>query len=118
MVPLEAPPVTLQETAVFEVPVTVAVNCCVIPTDTLAVAGIADTATEVLFDEPAHPKNRIETQARAHESDVPRMKILTGGAGSPFSNAEIRKQSTPRVLTHELGLRSWLKRCSRRVWET
>jgi hypothetical protein len=39
MVPFAAPPATLQVTAVFVVPVTVAVNCWVCPTPTVAVVG-------------------------------------------------------------------------------
>jgi hypothetical protein len=41
------PPVsaTLQVTAVFEVPVTVAENCCVAPTWTLAAGGLMETVT-------------------------------------------------------------------------
>jgi hypothetical protein len=45
MVPLAAPPATLQVTAVLVVPVTVAVNCWVCPTPTLAVDGETDTLT-------------------------------------------------------------------------
>lgn len=48
MVPLEAPPLTLQVTAVFDVPVTVAVNCCALPVATVAVAGTTETAIVVL----------------------------------------------------------------------
>jgi hypothetical protein len=45
MVPFAAPPATLQVTAVFVVPVTVAVNCCVCPTGTLIAEGKTDTLT-------------------------------------------------------------------------
>ena len=38
----------LQVTAVFDVPVTVAVNCWVAPTATVAAVGATDTATGVL----------------------------------------------------------------------
>jgi len=36
---------TLQETTVFDVPVTVAVNCCMAPTRTCAFAGVTVTET-------------------------------------------------------------------------
>jgi len=39
-----APPMTCQVTAVFAVPVTVAANCCVLPTDTVALFGFTCTA--------------------------------------------------------------------------
>ena len=45
MVPPDAPPATLHVTTPFDVPVTVAVNCCVFPTSTLALAGATETAT-------------------------------------------------------------------------
>src|ERR671924_404593 len=45
MVPFAAPPATLQVTAVFVVPVTVAVNCCGCPTGTLTAEGETDTLT-------------------------------------------------------------------------
>jgi hypothetical protein len=49
MVPVAAPPpgtlLTLQVTAVFVVPLTLAVNCCVRPSRTLAVPG--ETVTEM-----------------------------------------------------------------------
>ena len=49
MVPQDAPlqpvPVTLHVTAVFAVPVTVAVNCCVLPAGTSALEGVTFTAT-------------------------------------------------------------------------
>jgi hypothetical protein len=42
--PLQPAPVRFQVTAVFEVPVTVAANCCVLPTDTVALFGLTCTA--------------------------------------------------------------------------
>ncbi|MGC0774648.1 MAG: hypothetical protein WB543_17065 [Candidatus Acidiferrum sp.] len=42
---LQPVPLTLQVTAVFEVPVTVAANCCVDPTASVALFGLTCTAT-------------------------------------------------------------------------
>jgi hypothetical protein len=47
-VPLDAPPITLQVTAVSVVPLTVAVNCCVFATATVAVGGATETLMVVL----------------------------------------------------------------------
>jgi len=44
ILPFAVPPSTLQVTAVFDVPLTVAVNCCVLPVATVAVAGTTETA--------------------------------------------------------------------------
>ena len=41
-----ATPFTLQLTAVFDVPVIVAVNCCVLPSNTLELADETVTATD------------------------------------------------------------------------
>jgi len=81
IVPLEAPPATLQVTAVFELPVTDAVNCCVLPTATVTVVGAIETATVgggVCDDELAQPHKKTETQLRAR-NDARRMNILTEG---------------------------------------
>ena len=43
--PLHPAPLTLHATAVFDVPVTDAVNCCVFPVETEALAGLTATAT-------------------------------------------------------------------------
>jgi hypothetical protein len=43
--PLQPAPLIVQVTVVFEVPVTVAANCCVLPTDTVALIGFTCTAT-------------------------------------------------------------------------
>jgi hypothetical protein len=48
--PLQPAPVTVQLTAIFEVPVTVAVNCCVLPTDTVALLGFTCTAAPVALE--------------------------------------------------------------------
>lgn len=40
-----APPITFQVTAVFELPVTVAANCCVLPIATVALFGLTLIAT-------------------------------------------------------------------------
>jgi hypothetical protein len=45
LAPLQPPPDTVHSTAVFVVPVTVAVNCWLLPTLTWAVAGVTATAT-------------------------------------------------------------------------
>jgi hypothetical protein len=45
--PLQPVPLRVQVTAVFEVPVTVAANCCVLPTDTVALFGFTCTAAPV-----------------------------------------------------------------------
>lgn len=85
MVPSDAPPATLQVTALFGVPATVAVNCCVFPMATLAVAGTTETETgtaTVLSDLAAQPHHRkIERQPKATRTER-RMRILTGGGGS------------------------------------
>ncbi len=83
MVPFEAPPATLQATAVFDVPVTVAVNCCVLPTATLAAVGATEIVMVVLLDVPAQPENKTAAQPRLRNKGR-RMKILTGGAGDPI----------------------------------
>jgi hypothetical protein len=65
IVPFAAPPPTLQVTAVFEVPDTVAVNCCVPAGTTVAVAG--ETVTEIgvggveLPPPPPHPATITST---------------------------------------------------------
>jgi hypothetical protein len=73
IVPFAVPPPTLQVTAVFEVPDTVAVNCCVPPAVTVAVAG--ETATEIgvggveLPPPPPHPatiSNTTQTKAQGY----------------------------------------------------
>ena len=43
--PLQPAPLTLQVTAKFEVPVTVAANCCVIPTAAVALFGLTFITT-------------------------------------------------------------------------
>lgn len=42
--PLQPAPLSAQVTAIFEVPVTVAANCLVLPTDTVALFGFTCTA--------------------------------------------------------------------------
>src|SRR5712675_507752 len=78
-VPLEAPPATLHVAAVFELPVMDAVNGCVLPTATVTVAGVIETATVGggVCDELAQPHKETETQLRA-KNDARRMNILTG----------------------------------------
>jgi hypothetical protein len=61
IVPFVAPPPTLQVTAVFDVPLTVAANGCVLPTATLAVAGETEIVTGVLGDVLAQPINETQT---------------------------------------------------------
>jgi hypothetical protein len=48
MLPFAVPPFTLQVTAVFVVPLTVAVNCCVFAEATVAVGGATETLMVVL----------------------------------------------------------------------
>src|SRR6266852_4018259 len=74
---------TCQSTAVFGVPVTVAVNCCVLPTATLAAVGATEIVMVVLLDVPAQPENKTAAQPRLRNKGR-RMKILTGGAGDPI----------------------------------
>jgi len=106
MVPLAAPPATLQVTAVFDVPVTVAVNCCVLPTATLAAVGATDIVTmAVLLDVPAQPASKTAAQLRLR-CKTRRMKILTRGAGGPIQKQESKVDSTDRI-THEIGLLAW-----------
>src|SRR6266446_6781303 len=90
MVPLGAPPATLHVTVVFDVLVTVAVNCCVMPTTALTTVGAMETVTGVLLDVLAQPNKKTEMQPRPHRKEA-RMNVLTGGRGSPFK-AGIRKR--------------------------
>jgi len=83
MLPLEAPPAMLHVTAVFDAPVTVAVNCCVLPAATLTAIGATEIVTVVLLDVPAQPENRTAAQAKLRNKRR-RMKVLTGGAGVPI----------------------------------
>src|SRR6202795_1465996 len=56
--PLDAPPATLHVTMLFDVPLTVPVNCCVFPMATLAVVGTRETETATAAVLPAlgpHP---------------------------------------------------------------
>jgi len=95
IVPLAAPPATLQVTAVFDVPVTVALNCCVLPTGTLAAVGATEMVTmAVLLDVPAQPASKTAAQPRPRCSITRRMKILTGGAGGPIQKQESKVDST------------------------
>jgi hypothetical protein len=87
MLPLAAPPATLQVTAAFDAPVTVALNCCVFPTATLAAVGATEIVTVVLLDVLAQPKTNTAAQLRQRNSRR-RMKILTGGAGHPIQTQE------------------------------
>lgn len=43
--PLQPAPETIQATAVFDVPVTAALNCCVVPGGTDAFVGVTETRT-------------------------------------------------------------------------
>jgi hypothetical protein len=100
IVPLEAPPVTLQVTAAFDVPVTVAANCCVLPTATLAAVGATEIVMAVvLLDVPAQPASKTVAQLRPRNRR--RMKILTGGAGGPIQG-EIKKRTAPTTLPMKL----------------
>jgi hypothetical protein len=83
MLPLAAPPATLQVTAAFDAPVTVALNCCVLPTAMLADVGATEIVTVVLLDVLPQPKTKTAAQLRQRNSRR-RMKILTGGAGTPL----------------------------------
>jgi hypothetical protein len=99
MVPFEAPPATFQVTAVFDVPLTVAVNGCVLPTFTLAVAGATEIvmAGLLLVDVLAQPRNKTHTQLRAVKKDARRMKILTEGRVPIFKN---RSQKADKNSKH------------------
>ena len=86
MVPPDTPPATLHVTMLFDVPTTVAVNCCVFPAVTLAVDGAIETVTTVvvLSDWAAQPHHtRTERQPRAPRTER-RMRILTGGVGPHY----------------------------------
>jgi hypothetical protein len=48
--PLQPAPLRVQVAAVFEVPVTVAANCCVLLTDTVALFGFTCTATAAALE--------------------------------------------------------------------
>src|SRR5258708_39667093 len=74
-----APPLlscTIQVTAVFEVPVRVAVNCCFPPTETHGDPGETATATagggEAEFDplpQAASPTNKVPATINSHRTD-------------------------------------------------
>src|SRR5579863_9988749 len=49
---VQSVPPTLHATPIFEEPVTVAVNCCVVPTTTLCVLGSTTTVTDFLPPKP------------------------------------------------------------------
>jgi hypothetical protein len=87
---------------VFELPVTDALNCCVLPNATVAVAGVAETATVddgVCVDELAQPHKKTETQPRAND-DAQRMEILTGGPGAHSQKQGIKRGQQPKEFTH------------------
>lgn len=87
MVPFAAPPATLQVTAVFDVPVTVAVNCCVFPTDMVTGEGETETAMGVAgLDVPAQPHNAMKRKLRPPRNIRCCMDVLTGGADLRFKN--------------------------------
>jgi hypothetical protein len=90
MLPFVDPPATLHVTPVLDVPVTVAVNCCVCPTPTLAVVGEMETETPVvtLLAVPAHPENKMEKQTTALGIDRRPIKVLTEGQGSSSQEQE------------------------------
>jgi hypothetical protein len=96
--PFKAPPATSHVTAVFDVPATVAVNCCVFPTLTLTAVGATatETALGVLLAEPAQPTNRAQTQLRVPEKER-RMRILTGGVGPRLKCRNPKADSTDRI---------------------
>ena len=78
MLPLDAPPATLQVTAALVVPETVALNCCVLLTATLVVAGA--TVTEITdgllelpqptVSAPAHINARLASVSRMKASEA------------------------------------------------
>jgi hypothetical protein len=86
IVPFDAPPLTLQVTAVFDVPVTVAVNCSVFPVATLALAGATETVIALVgvwLAVPAQPYNATQAQLIA-PSTKRRIEVLTGGGRVPL----------------------------------
>jgi hypothetical protein len=86
----------------FELPVIDAVNCCVLPTGTVAVGGRTETATVgagVRDEEPAQPHNKTETQLRARDI-TQRIKILSGGLVGHVLNAGIKGWTAPKAFTH------------------
>jgi hypothetical protein len=96
MVPLGAPPATLHVTVVFDVLVTVAVNCCVMPTAVLTAVGATETVTGVLLDVLAQPNKKTEMQPRPHRKEA-RMNVLTGGRGSPFKSRNQKADSSKNL---------------------
>lgn len=66
----------------FEVSLTTAVNCEVLPAATLTVGGVTETAIADLFEVPAQPKNSADMQLRLHSTIARDMKVLTGGPES------------------------------------
>jgi hypothetical protein len=110
MVPLTAPPATLQVTAEFDEPVTVAVNCCVFPTDMVTGEGDTETAMGVVgLDVPAQPHNRMQMEPRPPRNIRCCMDCPNWRGGSPFQKQEVKKR-TPTGLPI-VGLHSRLKRC-------
>lgn len=100
IVPLDTPPPTLHVTALLVVPATVAVNCCVFPTPTLALGGamVTEITGVVLFDVAAQPDHRkTERQPRKLRTDR-RMRILTGGRGSSLQRR--KQKAAHRQTTH------------------
>jgi hypothetical protein len=99
IVPFDAPPLTLQVTAMFDVPVTVAVNCSVFPVATLALAGATETVivlVGVWLAVPAQPYNATQAQLIA-PSTKRRIEILTGGAGSHSKRRQTPRQTIARI---------------------
>jgi hypothetical protein len=65
IVPFAGAPATLQVTAIFEVPETIAENWTLFATATLALAGVTETVTGVLcVAVPAQPSSKLEMQVK------------------------------------------------------
>jgi hypothetical protein len=75
MLPLVAPPATLHVTAVFVVPETVAVNCCVLFTDTSALVGAIVTVIAGAFVDAPQPITPAAIHVKAQTVRAYRMGI-------------------------------------------
>jgi hypothetical protein len=114
--PFAAPPATLHVTAVFVVPVTLAVNVCVVPTTTELVGGATLIATAVgaaeCDDDDAQPA-RVHAQTRPTKIDAFRILLPSrrGGSLSGDTNERWLAAAIPIKLDCLSGERDALLAC-------
>jgi hypothetical protein len=111
MFPLPAPPATLQDTTVFVVPETVALNCCVLFTDTFALVGTTVTEMAGGLLAIAQPITAALTHANAQVAIRGRMNIQVPGAGCSFSKLVFAPRSKFVELCFELDYEGSRKGC-------